>query len=217
MRSASVRSLPVTDTSPTRASSGAWTVESAPGMGMPCASESRGMTSGGTVTTGVESPRAAAGDGASPAPLAARGDANDTTPSQTLSARSAGLGQSRNRRRGDVLEHELLILARDPDPAPGDEVTAEDEFREWIFEVLLDRSLERTGPEGTIEALVDEQLDGLGGEIELDLLGAQPTLDLAEQDAHDLSHVVARERVEHDGVIDTVQELRVERALELIL
>ena len=64
---------------------------------------------------------------------------------------------------------------------------------------------------------LDEQLDGFGGDVEVDLLGTQPLLDLSQQDADDVAHVVARERVEHDHVVDAIQELRVEGALQLVL
>src|SRR2546423_1317733 len=46
---------------------------------------------------------------------------------------------------------------------------------------------------------------------------AEPVAQLAEQDGHDVAHVVARERVEHDDVVNAVQELRVERPLQLVL
>ena len=83
--------------------------------------------------------------------------------------------------------------------------------------MALDRALERPGAERGIESLLDEQLHGLGSDVEIDLLAPQPVPDLPEQDRDDVAHVVARERVEDDDVIDSVEELRVEGALELVL
>jgi hypothetical protein len=81
----------------------------------------------------------------------------------------------------------------------------------------LDGTLERSGPERGVEAALDEELHGVLRDVELDLLDAEAFLDLSEQDADDLPHVVAREGMEHDDVIDSIQELRVERALELVV
>jgi hypothetical protein len=97
------------------------------------------------------------------------------------------------------------------------EMASQDELRERVFVLFLDRPLERPGAERRVEALLDEELDGLGADLQLDVLGAKAGFHLSEQDSHDVAHVVARERVEDDDVINSVEELRVERALELVL
>ena len=55
------------------------------------------------------------------------------------------------------------------------------------------------------------------GELERQLVLGQPLPHVLEQDRHDLRDVLAAERVEHDHVVEAVQELRVEDDLELFL
>ena len=56
----------------------------------------------------------------------------------------------------------------------------------------------------------------LGRHDELDLVILEALLHLAEQDLHDLHHVMLGELAEHDDVVDAVQELGIERALDLV-
>ena len=51
----------------------------------------------------------------------------------------------------------------------------------------------------------------------MDLLRVQTLLELAGEDIHDLAHVLARQGVEHDHVVDAVQELGIEGPLELVM
>ena len=56
-----------------------------------------------------------------------------------------------------------------------------------------------------------------GLDVKDDLLRAETVADLLEQDEDDGLHVLARERMEDDDVVDPVEELRVEGALQLVL
>src|SRR6266850_466689 len=141
---------------------------------------------------------------------------------RTLTSRRHGSGRGggaglRGRLSRRELELELIVRALHLDASARWPLAAQDELRERILEVLLDRALEGPGAQRRVESPVDEQLDGLRADLELDLLDAQAFFDLAEQDAHDTPHVVAREGVEDDDIIDAIEELRVEGTLQLVL
>src|SRR6266571_558258 len=196
MRSVSVRWLPVTPISPTR------------GLGAGAAGMTAAVSAAGALW-----PNAAPGGAATGAIASAKRRARKLAPPDHG-------GGSRRRGRlggGGGLEFELVVVALDLDPGASRPLTTQDELGEWILEQLLDRPLERAGPQRRIEAAVDEQLDRLFAGIQLDLLCTQSLLDLTEEDSHDVPHVVARESSEHDDVVDAIEELRVEGALELVL
>src|SRR5439155_22626594 len=119
--------------------------------------------------------------------------------------------------RGGRLELQLIPLAPDADARAARELTAEDELRERVFQQALDGALERSGAERRVEAALDEEFDRLRNDLEVDLLRVQTLLELAGEDIHDLAHVLARQGVEHDHVVDAVQELGIEGPLELVM
>src|SRR5258706_5436865 len=208
MRSVSVTALPMTLICPISTM--------APGVpwvgGAPVLSETAtaGSASGGAART------------LATVPSAARHSRSSSRAVWTLASRGRGRRGRRHTRLGrglvgGELEIELFAGPLDTDARTPRPLSAQYELRERILEVLLDRAIERPGSERRVEPAIDEQFDGLGGDIELDLLDPQTLLDLAQQDSDDAPHVVAREGVEDDDVVNAIQELRVERSLELIL
>src|SRR5258706_5231152 len=217
MRSASVRTLPSTVTVPTVAPSSGSSLESAAALSGVAAGPPGESAGGAENGVRLVSPKAGAGDGTDAGGCAAAGVTNSRA--RRRAAASAG---RRHRLRGGVagddgLECELLLLATDLDGGAGRPLPAQDEISERILQDLLDRPLERACPERDVEAPVDEEFAGFGGDIELDLLYTQPLLQLSEQNPHDRPHVFARERVEHDHVVDAVEELGIECPLEFVL
>src|SRR5690606_27070782 len=95
------------------------------------------------------------------------------------------------------------------------ELAHQDLLRERILEVTLDRPAERTSTEALVVAVVDEVLDRRIRQLELQLLLLEPALDLREEDMNDLADLLLRQRMEDDDVVQPVQELRVERPLDL--
>src|SRR5438874_4157798 len=216
MRVLSVRVLPATETRPI------WSAASASSE-----SESPAVESGAEAAVSAAACWPAGGSNASPAawrpagpappaPAIAPADAGQAT-------RRASALAARSRRRGGRLRHgagievEVVVLACHADVGAGGELTAQDVLGEGILEQLLDRPLEGPGPERGVEPAVDEQLHRLLGDVEVHVLGLEPVVNLTQEDPHDLAHVVARERVEHDDVVNAIQELRVERSLQLVL
>src|SRR5207244_103429 len=102
------------------------------------------------------------------------------------------------------------------DPSALGHLPAHDGLGERILDVLLDRQPQLARSVLRVVALVHQ--DRLGGrrEDELDALLGELLVDLVEHQANDLLDVRQRQRVEHDDVVDPVDELRPERPLHLL-
>src|SRR6185503_4060811 len=124
-----------------------------------------------TTVSGAENSAGGAALSGAAAVWATAGDApQNSVRNSALGARSRRLGHRRRGSGGDGVELQLVVLARDLDPGSGGEVSAQDELRERILQVLLDGSLEGARPERGVEAPLDEQLHGLGGDDQIDFL-----------------------------------------------
>src|SRR4030095_5857657 len=113
---------------------------------------------------------------------------------------------------------ELGLVAVSPDHAGGGppELATQHLLGERIFDVALDRPLERPGPEGRVEALLDQEVLRLRAQIERDVVLLEPLPDLIQEDVDDLDHLLLAERMEDHHFVDAVQELGVEGPLDLV-
>src|SRR6185437_4746070 len=96
------------------------------------------------------------------------------------------------------------------------ELSHEDFLRKRVLDVLLDCPLERPRSVLLVVTMLHQELGGRVGELERQLLLRQPLPHVFEQDRHDLGDHLAAQRVEHDHVVEPVQEFRVENVLELV-
>src|SRR4051794_37280274 len=108
-----------------------------------------------------------------------------------------------------------LVPLVDQDGRAGRELRPQDEVRERVLDVALDRAAQRPGAHGRVPALVRQQILGLLGELELQLPLGHRLPHAADEQVDDDLDLVLRELVEHQDVVDAVEELGPERLLEL--
>ena len=81
---------------------------------------------------------------------------------------------------------------------------------------MLHVPLERTGAVNGIIGLVSHEVPGLGRKIQSDLAFGQTLAQMIKLQFHNLRHLVASERQEEHGLVNTVQELRPEVILQFV-
>ena len=113
------------------------------------------------------------------------------------------------------LERQALDV--DDDDLPRADVVEQDLLRELILDLALDRPTQRTRTQHRIKATLGEQLLSLVGQLQIDVLGLQLLLDAADHQVDHLDDLLGRQLVEHDDVIDAVEELRTEVLLQLVV
>lgn len=86
-------------------------------------------------------------------------------------------------------------------------IEIEHQFGEVIFEILLNCALERTRTEILVITLVGDEVFCFGAEIQFKAKFLHTLKEVAELDVDDLEDSVAIELVEHDNIVDSVQEL----------
>ncbi len=124
------------------------------------------------------------------------------------------------RRRGDALhrpEHDVVAFGVDDDRLAGLELLPEDLLRERVLDHALDRPPQRTSAELRVVALLGEQQLGLVRELEVEALPGQLLDDPLDQQVDDVGDVLGRQLVEDDDLVDAVQELGAEVALQLLV
>src|SRR6516164_1234611 len=96
------------------------------------------------------------------------------------------------------------------------QLAEQDLLGQAVLDLPLDRAAQRTGAEHRIVAALGEQI--LGGRPDLDAHVAvlQPLVDLGDHQVHDLEDLFLLQLVEHDHVVDTVEELGPEVLLQLL-
>src|SRR5437867_1537515 len=136
----------------------------------------------------------------------------DSSPADMGSARFC-VEPSWNASRG---ENQFVTPAGNQDVAALLQLAAKHVLRERVLDQLLDAAFERARAQRLIEALLDEQIHHLILEVQRDPVSLHAVRDLAEQDLGDRAHLRPVERVEHDHLVDPVQELRIEHSFYLI-
>ncbi|CAI09933.1 hypothetical protein ebB234 [Aromatoleum aromaticum EbN1] len=104
----------------------------------------------------------------------------------------------------DIDEH-LVLCA---------ELPFQDRLRERIFDALLDRALERARAEHRIETGRRKLRKRRVRYLHRHVQPRQPLVEVLELDARDARDVLLVERVEHDDLVDAVDELRTEVGLD---
>src|SRR5687768_224180 len=97
----------------------------------------------------------------------------------------------------------------------GAELAGEQSERERIDLELLQCTLQGTCTIDRIVPGLRDARDRMIGEVHGDLPFREQLVEPTELDLHDLAELVLRERLEEDDLVDAVQELGAERALEL--
>ena len=82
--------------------------------------------------------------------------------------------------------------------------------RQRVEHPPLNGPLQRSGPIRWIIPFLHEEFLGPVGELNLDFAIGEPLHQPAQLDVDDLLHVLARQRMEHDDLVDAVEELRPE-------
>src|SRR2546422_362345 len=104
-------------------------------------------------------------------------------------------------------ERDRLALGVDDDRVAVDELVLEQFERQRVLDQALNGPLERPRAERRVVALPAEERLGGVGDLELDALGLEPPLEMAELDLDDPGGLVAPERVEDHDLVDPVEEL----------
>src|SRR5687768_11276022 len=117
--------------------------------------------------------------------------------------------------RGRLREHpevELGAVGRhvDLDLVATTELAGQDLLRQRVLDEALDCALQWSCAEALVVALLREEVARRRGELERELLLRETLLNVPQQNSDDLADVLLRQRVEHDHVIETVEELGVE-------
>ena len=86
-----------------------------------------------------------------------------------------------------------------------------------ILDLALDGATQRTGTENRVEAAVGEQVARLVGQLDVHVALGQRLADAADQQVDHLDDFVLGQLVEDDDVVDTVEELRAEVLLQLVV
>src|SRR5690625_4283709 len=107
----------------------------------------------------------------------------------------------------DVHDHDLTAA----------ELAEENLLRERVLDLALDRPAQWPGTEHRIEAVFGGQLLRGLGQLQTHVLVPQSLVQTGDHEVDDPHDLVLRELVEHDGVVDTVEELRTEVLLKLFL
>jgi hypothetical protein len=86
-----------------------------------------------------------------------------------------------------------------------------------VLDELLDGALQWAGTELLVVALLGQEVLGLVGELQVVAQLGDALVQVAQFDVDDLVDVLPLQRVEHDDVIDAVEELRSEGLLQRLL
>src|SRR6185312_3327816 len=98
----------------------------------------------------------------------------------------------------------------------GSEQSAQHLLCELVLDLALNRAPQRTRPELRIPAFLGEQFLAVFGDLEVHVLRLDLADDFLELETDDLFDLLAGELVEHDDLVDAVEELRTEGVLDLL-
>src|ERR1700680_4166524 len=137
----------------------------------------------------------------------------DRTAVEPHSVGPAIIGSTPGRSRADrahvafLLEYQLRAAAAYAYSIPGHELVAQDALRKRILDLLLDRALQRPRAVHRIEARLADQIARLVIQVELHIAIEHPPPQVVELDFHDRANLLGAQRMEHDDVVDAVDEL----------
>ena len=117
----------------------------------------------------------------------------------------------------DRPEHDLAVLGVDDDRLAGPELLPQDALRQGVLDVALDGTAQGTGAQRGVVALLGQVVLGRVGELEGEALAEELRLQPPHHQVDDLDDLGPGQLVEHDGVVDPVQELGAEVLLERLV
>src|SRR4051794_6870507 len=118
---------------------------------------------------------------------------------------------------GELLRRALGVVDVDHDDLTSGQLAVEDLLRQRVLDLALDGPAQRPGTQHRVEAAVRQQLLGSRGDLQRHVLVRQLGLHTGGHKVDDLDDLVLGQLVEHDDVVDTVEELRPEVLLELFV
>jgi len=104
----------------------------------------------------------------------------------------------------------VILGNADLDRVSRPELALQDLLRQRVFDLLLDRPLERPRPIHRIESSLSKLLPGRVRQDDRHLALRQPFMQIPELDVDDRANMLLAQRMENDHVIDPVDELRPE-------
>src|ERR1700733_7567215 len=110
-------------------------------------------------------------------------------------------------------ESQPAVPDGDPEGCPGREGAAQDVRRQRILNLLLDGPLQRPGAVNRVETRLAQQVARTVFEHDVQIAFLQTLAQVHQLDVDDLADLLGAQRMEHDNVIDPVDELRSERLL----
>jgi hypothetical protein len=113
-------------------------------------------------------------------------------------------------------EGDLAVLGVDDHHLAGGELLPQELLGQRVLDHPLDGPAQRAGAEGGVVALLGQQVLGALGQLHGDVLGLELLDHAPHHQVDDALHLLARELVEDDHLVDPVQELGPEVALELV-
>src|SRR5436190_7408250 len=114
-------------------------------------------------------------------------------------------------------ERQPLLIDEDLDLPVLGELPENETLRQSILNILLDGTAERARAVGTIAARRgDEPAVRLVGQRQPNPPFGQAAIELADHQADDRQQILVRQRVEHDDLVDAVDELRVQNDLDFL-
>ncbi|CAM2150949.1 hypothetical protein PT2222_250042 [Paraburkholderia tropica] len=116
----------------------------------------------------------------------------------------------------DALEHQLAVLDVDRNHVLRSELAREDQLGDRIFDLLLDRALERPRTEQRVVADIRDLAERFVRHDEFHVELFQTLAQALQLDLRDRLDVVLAERMEHDDFVDPVQELGAELQLHFV-
>ena len=88
-------------------------------------------------------------------------------------------------------------------------------LRQRVLDEFLNSAAQRTRTVGEVGALGHDLVIGRIGELDVHAVGDQTLAQVVHQQVRDLGEILARELLEHHDVVDAVEQLGAEQALEL--
>src|SRR5258708_35388701 len=112
---------------------------------------------------------------------------------------------------------ELAVLRVDRDCIAIAHVAIENAASDPVLDLPLNDALEGTGPELWVVAHLCQQVAGGGSRLQRDVPLAQAQAQAIDLDLHNVLHLIARDLMEDDDLIDAVDELRTEALFPQVL
>ena len=113
-----------------------------------------------------------------------------------------------------VSEYQSVFVRIHDDGSRPVDMLCQHGLRQVVQQVTLDGPFDRTGTELGIVTRIGQEVQGGIGQLQGHAVALQHLGDAVDLQAHHLFDLLLSERQEHDGLVDTVQELRTDGLLQ---